>query len=939
MPHRNQMSMGFHSFFQQPILCGLRTLTIFVLLIWACVIITASPLSAPSGPTRISVGQHNQDGRVLGLNKPPIEEDLSGGQSRDYPLALTKGQYVEIVVEQRGIDVVVTLFGPDGKEIVKVDSPNGIRGPESVWTVVKLSGNYRLEVRSPDTNVPPGRYEVKTVALRTASQEDIDRVAGQQALEEAAQLQRKGDEQSLRRAIAKYEESVRLFHSSVELRRKGEIRYLIGKAYQALHDPQKTLENFYQAWQILRSFGNIPILGATLSDIGATYAILDLPDQALEHYEQALSVFQSLPDQGSEAIQGSEATLLNNIGQANQSLGKKDEALKYYEQALPIMRSIPNHPDVPTVLNNIGQIYFAKGNAQQALKHYDEALSIFRERNNRSGEAGTLNNIGQVKGADRKEEALKDYTTARQIFHELGERSNEVKVLGNIGTLNEDWGRQQAALDAYQIGIDMLESLRESATVEEIRASLSESSAFVYKASLLLMSMGQPIRAFNLTERARARTLLDQLGNVHPNPAKTIISPEEQALQTQIASLEQRLGQERIRPLNTLNNRLVDELNAFYEDAQRRYEGFLRRQKLVNQEPVSSRSIQPLTLPEVQMLLSKDVTLLSYFIGPYKSLAFIITRDSFQAVELEMKEPDILEPLKWFRSFPTLSEQHSEGQKRLYGSLIAPLKQYIKTPTVGIIPHRTLHYLPFAALSDGRNYFGGEHTLFYLPSASVIPFIQKNRKQGKQNLFALAQDRAEWLPALSYANQSAKTIAKLFNTKAFVGKAATESAFRSRAGESRILFLAAHAELSRSHPLFSRIFLAPDRENDGMLKVHEVYGLDLAKADLIVLSACQTQLGEHSLGDDIVGLNRAFIYAGTPTVVASLWSVQDKQTGELMVSFFKHLRGGMSKAEALQAAQREVRAKYPHPYYWAGFVLTGDPGAGNSVDLTQNKEE
>lgn len=126
---------------------------------------------------------------------------------------------------------------------------------------------------------------------------------------------------------------------------------------------------------------------------------------------------------------------------------------------------------------------------------------------------------------------------------------------------------------------------------------------------------------------------------------------------------------------------------------------------------------------------------------------------------------------------------------------------------------------------------------------------------------------------------------------------------------------------------FSRIVLAPDSQSDGFLDVRHIYGLNLRKkTDLVVLSACRTVLGRQSSGDDIVGLNRAFIYAGSPSVIASLWSVREKQTGDLMESFFGHLHGGMCKADALCAAQSETRAKYPNPYFWASFVLTGDPG-------------
>src|SRR5262249_12863238 len=117
-------------------------------------------------------------------------------------------------------------------------------------------------------------------------------------------------------------------------------------------------------------------------------------------------------------------------------------------------------------------------------------------------------------------------------------------------------------------------------------------------------------------------------------------------------------------------------------------------------------------------------------------------------------------------------------------------------------------------------------------------------------------------------------------------------------------------------------------------------GMELKKADLVVLSVCQSNLGQRSRGDDITGLSRAFLYAGSPTVIASLWSVDDEATSELMTSFYKRLQEGMSKAAALRAAQAEIRAKdkYRHPYYWAGFVLMGQPGTTTSSNSSHPVE-
>ena len=180
---------------------------------------------------------------------------------------------------------------------------------------------------------------------------------------------------------------------------------------------------------------------------------------------------------------------------------------------------------------------------------------------------------------------------------------------------------------------------------------------------------------------------------------------------------------------------------------------------------------------------------------------------------------------------------------------------------------------------------------------------------------------------LNSARDEVRTIARLFNTQPLVGKAATENAVWSKATQSGMLHLAAHGEYNTFNPLFSSIQLVGDNQHDGSLQVHEIYELDLSsKTNLVVLSACQTKIGELSRGDEVVGMNRAFLYAGTPTVMSSLWNVDDAATGLLMKEFYSNLQSGMGKAEALQQAQKAVRQDYPHPYFWAAFSLTGDVG-------------
>lgn len=202
------------------------------------------------------------------------------------------------------------------------------------------------------------------------------------------------------------------------------------------------------------------------------------------------------------------------------------------------------------------------------------------------------------------------------------------------------------------------------------------------------------------------------------------------------------------------------------------------------------------------------------------------------------------------------------------------------------------------------------------------------------------------LGALPFAEKEAKVIAALYGIKPLLGKDATEGVVRQRAAAASILHLAAHGFYNPVAPLSSLIALAPDDPstgseqvaNDGWLTVGEVYGLDLSNAELVVLSACQSNLGDLSEGDELVGLTRAFIFAGTPTVIASLWSVDDETSALLMERFYTHLRDGMGKAEALRQAKLEVREEYPNPYYWAAFVLSGDGGEIGDIPPITSEE-
>lgn len=698
----------------------------------------------------------------------------------------------------------------------------------------------------------------------------------------------------------------------------------IGSVYSSMAEYQKALDFYLQALESARADKNTPAEASILSNIGTVYISLKDLRKALEYLLQSQSIARLVNDPVNQAI------TLGLIGEVYDSLGERRTALDYHNLALALGRGVKDPGIEVRALTRIASIKYALGEKQNALDNNLQAIELSRKIGDREGEAVLLNNLGVIYARAREyQPALAHYTRALALNRELIYRKGEAATLANIGLLHEEQGLLEKAADYYQQAIEVQEKVRTEARLEEFKTKLAEQSINVYARAIQLnMRLGRSVKAFEISERARSRTFLDQLGNARIEIRKGAdeqLLQKEQALRFQLSALGQQLGKERGRAKNALNSEVIAALEGQLLTKRAEYEELLTALRLKAPKYASMFSVSSLNLAETQKLLDKETTLVSYFVTSNNTLAFVITRGSFKAFSLPVGEEALAAEITSFRSFADLSSPYPQPLKNLYRLLISPLEPHLKTRRIGIIPHNTLHYLPFAALTDGQRYLGDDRVIFYVSSASVLPFIRQKHKPTNNNLLAMAQSQADGLPSLKYADKSAEDVAALYKTTALTGGGASESVFRARAANSALVFVAAHGRLNTLSPLFSQIVLAPDAGNDGLLEVHEVYGLDLNNVSLIVLSGCQTQLGERSQGDDIIGLNRAFLYAGAPTVVASLWSVQDKQTGELMVSFFKFLRAGKSKAEALKEAQKEIRAKYPHPYYWAAFVLTGEP--------------
>lgn len=703
----------------------------------------------------------------------------------------------------------------------------------------------------------------------------------------------------------------------------GNIFGSLGAISEVRADPVSALRYYQKALALVRDKRDQRLEATVLLSISEIYHVFGDFERAVSQLQRAAAVFQELEDPVRQAV------ALDSLGLNYLALHRYEEAFDSLRQALEIQRRIDDRKGQTLTLRDMGVVYQVMEKPAEALKWYKEALLLMRQVNNTLDQIQLYQAMG---GATYQ--ATRDFGAASSLYLQAlnlsrtaGFRLHEPFILADLGKLNEIVGNLTQAEDFYDQATAASELVRTSVRIEEFKTALASNSADMYaRAVLLKFRLRKWSAAFELSERARARTFLDQMNNVHldvKRGADLELLNQEQSLRFDIRLLDLKLRQAMINnPSSEAEGLLRERLQAKQKD----YANLLIHLKASNPDYAELQSYIPRPLNEIQGLLGPQTTLLSYYVTAEKTLAFVVGSSSFQVVEISVKEADLRGAINWFRDFASLRNPQPESLKQFHAWLIAPIRQFIKTDQVIIVPHGILHYVPFAALTDGRRYFGDEHAITYLPSAATLPTLRRRIPHGGQRMLAVAQAQAPGLALLHYTNEEATSVAKLYGALPMLTGRATRAEFLKRASTANVLHLAAHAELNATSPLFSRIRLAPASDDSGAIEVREIYGMDLTRTNLVALSACETQLGAQSKGDDIIGLNRAFIYAGAAAVIASLWTVDDKATSVLMKSFYGHLKQGMSKAAALQAAQAATRKQYPHPYYWAAFVLTGDPG-------------
>ncbi len=680
----------------------------------------------------------------------------------------------------------------------------------------------------------------------------------------------------------------------------------LGNTYLQLNALQKAIPPFERAVGRAKEAAAPPLEAMGYAGLSNAYRRLGRAELAVQNGSKAVEILNSVLQRASAGAGRSGARnrrplarFEQNYGHALLDLGRDYLSLRQWEPAREAFQKALEGGDRMGVSNQIAQarqglgiVAAQQGDLQAAAEHLGAALSV---SSNPNLTANTQARLGA-------------------LYRRMGRLPEAERVL-----------RQAAA------GIEDMRSLIQS---EELREGFVEDKMQAY-ANLIQVLFDQRkfAEAFSFSERARARAFLDLLGNrvrLSKGVSAALVA-EEKAVQERIAHLKlEQITQEdeEESPEETRHRQSV--LQRELDLAREAYAAFLARVRAQNREQASLMTVEPLTLRQVQPLLGPEAVLLEYFVGGGRTLLWVIRRDTFRTIPLRIREDELAKQVGHFRELIASRGRAEELQQAaldLYQTLIAPAFRVGLPRDLIIVPHRVLHYLPFHALmsAPGR-YLLQDSLVYYLSSASLMQFTREKEQAVTTGTLAVGNpDLEDPTLNLRYAEREVREVARQFpEAIVLVRREATKGQTRGHMNQQSLIHLATHADLDGDDPLGSALLLRPEGRDTGRLEVQEIFSLDL-NASLVILSACDTSLGKVTEGDEVVGLTRAFIYAGTPSVISTLWMVDDRASYELMRVFYQALRAGQSKGESLRQAQLATLEKYAHPYYWAAYQLTGEP--------------
>jgi CHAT domain-containing protein len=763
-----------------------------------------------------------------------------------------------------------------------------------------------------------------------------------------------------------YAEAITLFQKSLAMFQEldgGSRRYgfqildtmaAVGRVYNAVGDNAQALVYLNQALALSEGLPYKDRTASILNSLGMLYLEQEDYEKAAHHFTQGLQINQGLKNSFESARN------LLNLGVVDQRRGNHDRAMENFQASLKQASEAANKDVIIAAGEGIGVIHRANGNLAAALEALDQSLALAKEMEDQTRIAELLWRKAEVFFAKQNyNEAAALSAQSLDIARRI--RSSNLSHLAAT-LLGQSYLKQKKhdlAFETLARAIEESEQMRQRVVGQEQGQQLYfENKVAAYQAMVeLSVVKNQPLDALLYAERAKARVLQDIMSKGRTDLAKAMTEKEreeERRLNQAIINLNSQIRGERLK--QTPDAAWLGRIREQLDSARLQYASFQNLVSASHPELSVQRGLPPLRNRDGFNELSQDeqTAFLEFVVAEDQVYLFVLTRNSAgRSLDVSVHQIPINRAALSFlvNNFHRLTTGRNfafrAAAREFYDLLLKPAESQLRgKSTICIIPDGILWDAPFqAALSPAKRYLIEDHAVYYAPSLSTLIEIANRKKKtltdlllafgnpitGNETIASLrSRQRGESFEPLPEAETEVRKLAQIFGqdrSKTFLGASADEKTFKSLAPGYDTIHFATHGVLDNRNPLYSYLLVAKaegDDTDDGLLEAREIMNLHLP-ADLVVLSACDTARGRIGAGEGVIGMSWAFLASGCRTTVVSQWKVDSAMTAELMVGFYRHLKYGKTKAEALrQAALKLINdGRYEEPIYWAGFVVVG----------------
>jgi CHAT domain-containing protein/tetratricopeptide (TPR) repeat protein len=746
------------------------------------------------------------------------------------------------------------------------------------------------------------------------------------------------------RILGDYAKGLALSQRAFEIRRglddkDGIARSLtsLSESYRAQGNYTAALDSLQQSLALSTEIGYAHAIAETLNNIAVVYEAQGNYAQAATYLRKSLAFNDARV--GSPSLT---AEIRTHLGEVFLGQGDPAKAVASLQRSLTISARQGFEPQAADARLVLGRAFAAQHQLGPAAQAFRRVLQFRETAGDRGGRAEALVALADVeRRSGRYAAALTLATDAQALAEEMELVDVQWLALTVAGRIDVALKRPADARRAFEQAIDVVEDLRaQNPGDEETRRQFFADRLAPYHERIeLALATNHTADAFYFAERSRARALLDVMRSDRMPVTKAMTAPER------TREIELRTS------LNSVNSEVLLAARAVPRDEPRlaalkgkrdarrlAYEAFRSGLYSAHPELQVDRGAAPVVrAPEAQRLLpGSSAAIVEFVAGPIRTDAFVITGAGIRSFRLPATTSTLGGQVRRFRDQLAHRDlRAADSARALYDAVLGPMRASLQGITeLIVVPDGILWELPFQALqpSAGR-YLIEDAAISYAPSVTVLREAMRRRAEPHTASALLAFANPAGPDPLPETETEATKTADVYgpSSRVFVGADASEGRWKSEAPKYGVLHLATHGVLDNASPLYSHLTLArpgPGDREDGVLEAWELMNMQL-RAELVVLSGCDTARGQVAPGEGIIGLMWAVLVAGAPATLVSQWAVESASATRVMVAFHQQWRGGqrgVSKARALQLAAVQVlkTGGLEHPFYWAGFILGGD---------------